>query len=191
VWTALFNPTYGKLFIGGVAGGGDGVLQRVLRDFHVEWPLLAAQTLNFCVVAYVLYRFAFKPLLAVIGERQRKITDGLEYAEEMRRQLGLVEVSRSKTLKEAASEAREIIAAARKDVEVIDKQGREKLAREIEEAHRREQARIREEHAAMLAAAQKEATQMAVELAQKILEAPDCADGRKSFTYRACEEILP
>ncbi|MDR0727754.1 MAG: ATP synthase F0 subunit B [Puniceicoccales bacterium] len=187
----LFAFSCGRGGVGEIDGGSGSVLQRVLRDFHVEWPLLAAQTLNFCVVAYLLYRFAFKPLLTVIGERQRKITDGLQCAEEMHRQLGLVEITRDKTMKKAANEARDIIDTARKNAETIDKLEREKLMREIEEAHAREQKRIQEEHAAMIAAAQREIAKMASELAKKILASPDCLDGCRSFTRAACEEIAP
>ncbi|MDR1456778.1 MAG: F0F1 ATP synthase subunit B [Puniceicoccales bacterium] len=178
------------IFIGSATGESGGVLQRVLRDFHVEWPLLAAQTLNFCVVAYLLYRFAFKPLLAVVGERQRKITDGLQYAEDMRQQLGLVEASRDKTLKEATNEARDIVGAAQKNAEAITRLEHEKLTREMEEAHVRELECIRDERAAMIDASQREVAQIAVELARKILAEPNHKDGRKSFTGRACEEIM-
>lgn len=188
---ALFSSGCGRLFLGEVAGGGGSVLQRVLRDFHVEWPLLAAQTLNFCVVAYVLYRFAFKPLLGVIGERQRKITDGLQYAEEMHRQLGLVEVSRDKTLKEADNEARDIIAAARKNAETIDKRERERLGRELEAERERERERVSNERSVALAALQRAGTKVAAELARKILAEPKYAAGRRAFTGRACEEIAP
>jgi F-type H+-transporting ATPase subunit b len=191
VLAALFNAVCERFPIGEVVNGSESVLQRVLRDFHVEWPLLAAQTLNFCVVAYLLYQFAFKPLLVVIDERQKKITDGLQYADEMRRQLGLVEVSRNKALKEAAGEARDIIDAARKTAETLAEHEKEKLVREIEEAWARGQARIREERAMTLAALQKQGAQVAAELAKKILSTPACASGRKAFTRRACEEIRP
>jgi F-type H+-transporting ATPase subunit b len=191
VLAALFDSVCGRFFIGEVAGESGGVLHRVLRDFHVEWPLLAAQTLNFCVVAYLLYRFAFKPLMGVIDERQKKITDGLQYADEMQRQLGLVDASRDKVLKEAANEARDIVDTARKNAETVNKQELEKLDREMEATRERERERIREEHAVAFAALQGEVAQVAVELAEKILTASKSADGRKSFTQQALKEILP
>jgi F-type H+-transporting ATPase subunit b len=188
VLAALFDSIS---FIGEAANGNGGILQRVLSDFHVEWPLITAQTLNFCVVAYLLYRFAFKPLFAVIDERQRKITDGLQYAEEMHRQLGLVEMSRDKTLKEAASEAREIIAAARENAEIIHRHEQEKLNCEIEIGRERERERIQRERVVVLAELQRNGAQLVAKLAQKVFAAPNYASERKAFTQRACEEIAP
>ena len=64
---------------GGVAG--------IMHEFGVEWPFFIAQVVSFSVVAFLLYKFAFKPVLATIDERQSKIEDGLNYADEMKAKL--------------------------------------------------------------------------------------------------------
>ena len=56
-------------------------------QFGVDFPFLAAQVLNFGIVALILYQFAFKPVLATLDQRQKKISDGLQYAEEMKKRL--------------------------------------------------------------------------------------------------------
>jgi F-type H+-transporting ATPase subunit b len=43
----------------------------LLGQFGIEGPFLLSQIISFCVVAFVLYRFAFKPVLATIDERQK------------------------------------------------------------------------------------------------------------------------
>ena len=46
-------------------------------QFGVNWKFLFAQIANFCIVAFLLYKFAFKPVISSIDERQKKIADGL------------------------------------------------------------------------------------------------------------------
>ena len=69
------------IFAATEAGAGEGSPIVVLFDkFGVELPFLIAQIINFVVVAFVLYKFAFKPVLETIEERQKKISDGLKFS---------------------------------------------------------------------------------------------------------------
>ena len=88
-------------------------------QFGVNWKFLFAQIANFCIVAFLLYKFAFKPVISSIDERQKKIADGLQYAEEMKHKLAETEKQHKKTLKEAQHEAQKIIAEARESSKII------------------------------------------------------------------------
>ena len=48
---------------------------RLMDNFGVQGDLLVAQIINFCLVSYVLYRFAIKPVLKTVEERQKKISE--------------------------------------------------------------------------------------------------------------------
>jgi F0F1-type ATP synthase membrane subunit b/b' len=108
----------------------------------------------------------------------------------MQQQLAQVEITRSKTLKEAAMEAREIVENARKSADLIATQGHEELVREIAETHRRAKERLEQEQRALLESTKKKMTKMAAELAGKILASGDCAEKRHSFTQQAIADIL-
>src|ERR1035437_5787280 len=62
-------------------------ITKIIQDFGISWPFFIAQVLNFSVVAFILWKFAFKPVLATLDERQRRIADGLKYADEMKAKL--------------------------------------------------------------------------------------------------------
>ena len=49
--------------------------------FGVDLPKLAFQIINFLLLLYLLNRFLFKRVLALLDERQAKISKGLEDAE--------------------------------------------------------------------------------------------------------------
>ena len=54
----------------------------LIETFHIDARLLLAQIVNFGVVVGVLYFFVFKPLARVMGDREKKIKDGLRFAEQ-------------------------------------------------------------------------------------------------------------
>ena len=90
-----------------------GRIEVVAKKFGVTWPTLIAQMVNFLLVTFVLYKFAIKPILATYDERQKKIADGLQYAEEMKAQLLEAEKERLEKIKEAVAEAQKILGDAR------------------------------------------------------------------------------
>lgn len=94
------------------ATDGGNVIQKLASQFHIEGPLLLAQAVNFMLVALALWFFAIRPLLATVEERNRKIREGLQYAEEMKERLADAERQSEQKLREAAEEAGKIVAQA-------------------------------------------------------------------------------
>lgn len=88
-------------------------LTMITEKFGVELPTLFAQMINFVLVACVLYKFAVKPIAATLDDRQQKIADGLQYAEEMKIQLAAAERERAEKVKEATIEAQRILTESR------------------------------------------------------------------------------
>lgn len=83
------------------------------NNFGVKTEILIAQILHFLIVAFLLYKFAIKPILKTHDERQKKIADGLQYAEEMKVQLLEAQKERQEKIKQAVDEAKEILNDAR------------------------------------------------------------------------------
>ncbi len=79
-------------------------MQAIVTTFHLDWSLLIAQAINFGVVAVILWKFAFRPLAKLLEERAGKIERGLADAAAAQTRLAA-----------AGEEAKEIIAAARRD----------------------------------------------------------------------------
>lgn len=90
-----------------------GPVEALAYKFGVTWPLLIAQMVNFCLVAAVLYRFALKPILSTLDERQKKIVEGLAQSEEAKRKLAQAEGQAKDLLHQASKEAQELLQEAR------------------------------------------------------------------------------
>jgi F-type H+-transporting ATPase subunit b len=85
--------------------------------FGVDLFKLAFQIINFLLVLYLLNRFVFKRVLALIDERQARIAKGLEQAEAAARDRELARAEREAALDEARKEAQTMIARATKIAE--------------------------------------------------------------------------
>ena len=100
------------------ASGGEGPLS-FLSKFGVEWDILVSQGLMFAILAAVLYKFVFKPVMKTAEARQQKIEQGLEDARISREKLEQCEKECSQKISEAALEASSIIAKTRDDAKAM------------------------------------------------------------------------
>src|SRR5713101_6139043 len=75
--------------------------------------LFLSQVISFVIVALLLRRFAYKPILAVLEERRRRIEEGQLNAEKIRKQLAEAEQRYAEILAKANAEAQKMIDEAR------------------------------------------------------------------------------
>jgi F-type H+-transporting ATPase subunit b len=85
--------------------------------FGVDVFKLAFQIINFLLLLYLLNRFLFKRVLALLDERQERIAKGLEDAEGAARDRELARAEREAATAEARKHAQEMIASATKIAE--------------------------------------------------------------------------
>ncbi len=85
--------------------------------FGVDLLKLAFQIINFLLLLYLLNRFLFKRVFALLDERQQKISKGLEDAEAAARDRELARAEREAAVAEARKEANQMIARANKIAE--------------------------------------------------------------------------
>lgn len=101
------------------ANDGGNMLQELASKFHIEGSLLLAQGINFILVALALWFLALRPLLATVEERNRKIREGLQYAEEMKERLADAERQSEQKLREASEQAGKIVAEANENAKAF------------------------------------------------------------------------
>lgn len=164
-------------------------LTMITDKFGIEGPTLVAQMINFAIVAFVLYRFAVKPVAATLEERQQKISDGLQYAEEMKNQLAQAERERSEKIKEAATEAQRIMNEARdQSKEVLEQKTREATA-QAEAMIRKARESTEQERRKMLSEVRREVARLVVATSSKVLDR-ELSDSEKSrFSEAAAQEL--
>src|SRR5438270_1575928 len=75
--------------------------------------LFLSQVISFVIVALLLRRFAYKPILAVLEERRRRIEEGQLNAEKIKKQLAEAEQRYAEILAKANADAQRMIDEAR------------------------------------------------------------------------------
>ncbi|MEO7165890.1 MAG: F0F1 ATP synthase subunit B [Chthoniobacterales bacterium] len=103
-----------------VAAGGLGdLVQQTGESFGFDVWIFLSQIISFIIVALLLKRFAYKPILAVLEERRQRIAEGLLNAEKIKQQLAEAEQRYQETLAKANGEAQKMIDEARASAGVI------------------------------------------------------------------------
>lgn len=86
-----------------------------MEAFGIDLKLFIAQVINFSILVFLLAKFAYKPILAMLDERRETIATGLKDSEASQKKLAEAENEKKKILEKAFKEADEILQNAKKD----------------------------------------------------------------------------
>lgn len=162
---------------------------KIFMDFGITWPFLLAQILNFTIVAFILWRFAFKPVLATLDERQRKIAAGLQYADEMKAKLEAVQQEGLAAAKRAQIEATKVVDEARRAAkDYLDKQTQESAAKAADILKKAQEV-IELEKKKMLAEARTEIARLVVQTTERVLSKQLSEADRGRYNESAVKEL--
>ena len=160
---------------------------RLMDNFGVQGDLLVAQVINFCLVSYVLYRFAIKPVLKTVEERQKKISEGLQYAEEMKAQLAATEQERLDLLKKAQEDAQSLFAKTKRESETYLQEQKHIAEQKVDQMLMQAQNTIESERRKMLAEAKIEVADLVIATTERVLKDMLTDDVRNQFNQKASE----
>lgn len=91
---------------------------KLITALGLDFRILLAQLVNFAILVFVLWRFAYKPVFNILEERRKKVNKGIEDSEEAARRLSEADEHKKKVIAEARQEANGIIEEAKKKAEV-------------------------------------------------------------------------
>lgn len=164
-------------------------ITKITQDFGISWPFLVAQILSFSFVAFILWKFAFKPVMATLDERQQKIASGLAYAEQMKSQLAAAQQQADAALREAQQKAQAIVAETQKSAKAFaDKQQQDAVAQSAAMIAKAQQA-IELEKKKMLAEARTEIARLVVTTTQRVLAKELSEAERSRYNEAAAQEL--
>jgi len=145
------------------AGGGGGQIEQIARNFGVDWRHLTAQIISFGIVCALLHRFAYRPVLAMLDERRRRIAEGLADAEKVKAELARTEARRTEAMAKADAEASRLIEDARAAAARVEEQETQKAHATAEQIMVKARAAAEREHDRMLADLKKEVGHLVVQ----------------------------
>jgi F-type H+-transporting ATPase subunit b len=103
------------------------------ETFGWDLPHFIAQCISFAIVAGLLTKFAYKPILAVLAERRKRIADGLANADQIKQELARTEVMQREVLEKANVQANKLIEEARAAAARVQEQETQKAIAQAEQ----------------------------------------------------------
>lgn len=105
-----------------VAAENPGVLENIQKTFGLNLPFFIAQVVNFVLVIFVLKKFAFGPVQAILEQRRTRIAEGEDKLKRIERQLAESEATTAAAIAKANDEAVRLINEAREGVTAFTEQ---------------------------------------------------------------------
>jgi F-type H+-transporting ATPase subunit b len=141
----------------------------LLKVLGLDWRILIAQLVNFSVLLFVLYKFAYKPMFKLLDERKKKIEEGIENAVLAEERLRQIESREQEIMKNAKKEAAAILQEARREAEENKLLAVEKAREEIGKVINQEKENIHQEKAEVLKSIKKEVAGLVAMSLEKLL----------------------
>lgn len=168
------------------AAAGDANL---ITRFGIQPGYIAMQFVSFAILAFVLYRFAIKPTLATMDERNTKIEAGLKNAEATTAKLAEAQASAAAQLKEAQLAANKIIDEARKTAKELSEREAAATTERVAAQLAKAQQSIELEHKKMLEEARGEIARLVVTTTERVLAKKLTDADRAGYNEAAAREL--
>ena len=142
-------------------------MDKLINDFSIG--LFFWQSLVFLLLIFLLRKYAWKPILNAVNEREQSIEGALKAAEKARQEMESLQASNEAILKEAREERERILKEARDMKNNIVAEANETAAAEADKTVAAAKAAIEAEKAAAVAELKNQAAVLSIEVAEKVL----------------------
>src|SRR5882762_2828889 len=178
-----------NLIIAAATGGLSQTLHDTAETFGWNPWLFLSQVISFVIVALVLRRFAYKPILAVLEERRRKIEEGQLNAEKIKKELAEAEKRYQEILARANADAQKMIDEARESAAHLSERKQQEAITAAEQiiAKAREASAI--EHERTMESLKRELGRLVVETTAKVTEKVLTPEDQRRLQEEAARQV--
>ena len=160
-----------------------------MEALGIDIKLIIAQLVNFGILFFLLSKFAYKPIMKMLAEREERVNRGLKDAEEAAGKLTNSELEADKIREKAFADANEILKnakdAANLEAAELVKKASEQADRMVSSA--KSEAKSAKDNA--LKDAKKEISDVVIIALDKIVGQELTAEEKKRFTSKAISEL--
>src|SRR4051812_8792594 len=143
-------------------------ITEISRTFGLDVPHFISQVISFAIVAFLLHRFAYKPILQVLEERRQRIAEGLANADKIKAELVRTEASRQEVLNNANVQANKLIEEARAAAARVQEQETQKAISQAADIVSKAKQAAEAERARMLSDLKREVGRLVVDTTSKV-----------------------
>jgi len=151
--------------------------------------LFFSQIISFSIVAFLLQKFAYKPILTVLEERRKRIAEGLANAEKIKQQLADSEKRYEEILTKANAEAQKMIEEARASAQVLADKRNQQAINEAEQIIAKAREATIVEREKTLAEIKREVGRLVISTTAKVTGKVLSSDDQKRISDEAVQEV--
>jgi F-type H+-transporting ATPase subunit b len=144
--------------------------------------LIVWMTLAFLAILYILGKYAWKPIMTALKERESSIHEALNAAEKAKEEMKKMEFSNEQLLLEAKNERDIILSSARKIKETIIEESKQRASEEANRIIVSAKESIKNEKMAAMTDLKNQLAELSLEVAKKILK-KELSDPKKQEAY--------
>jgi len=151
--------------------------------------LFLSQVISFAIVAFLLRRFAYKPILAVLEDRRRRIEEGLINADKIKKELAEAEKRYQEIVAKANAAAQKMIDEARESSAHLAERKQQEAIAAAEQiiAKARESAAL--EHERTMESMKRELGRLVVETTAKVTGKVLTSEDQKRLQEEAARQV--
>src|ERR1700720_3159503 len=159
------------------------------ETFGWNWQLFLSQVISFSIVAFLLRRFAYKPILAVLEERRRRIEEGMINADKIKKELAEAEKRYQEIVAKANADAQKMIDEARESSAHLAERKQQEAVAAAEQiiAKAREAAAL--EHERTMESMKRELGRLVVETTAKVTGKVLTSEDQKRLQEEAARQV--
>jgi len=171
------------------SGGAADILRETADTFGWNWKLFLAQVISFCIVAFLLRRFAYKPILAVLEDRRRRIEEGQLNAEKIRKELAEAEKRYQEIVTKANADAQRMIDEARTSAAHLSERKQQEAISAAEQIVAKAKEAAALEHERQMQALKRELGHLVVETTAKVTGKVLTSEDQKRLQEEAARQV--
>lgn len=151
--------------------------------------LFFSQVISFAIVALLLRRFAYKPILAVLEDRRRKIEEGQLNAEKIKKELAEAEKRYQEILAKANADAQKMIDEARQSAAHLSERKQQEAITAAEQIVAKAKEAAALEHERQMQTLKRELGRLVVETTEKVTGKVLTPDDQKRLQEEAARQV--
>ena len=156
------------IFLANIGSDLAQTAQGTAEKFGLDAPHFIAQCISFLIVAFVLHRYAYKPVLTMLEERKKRIKESLDNAEKIKQELANTQTRTQEIMVQAGQQAARMIEEARAAAAKVQEQETQKAIAVAQSIVDKARQATQAEHAKMLADLRREVGRLVVDATAKV-----------------------
>ena len=151
--------------------------------------MLLAQTISFSLVFFVLWRFAYRPIFAMLEARRQKIAEAMANTDKIKAELAKTQADRKAVLAQAGDQANELIEQARTAAARVREVETQKALAAAEQIVTKAREAAAQDHARMLAELKREVGRLVVQTTATVTGKVLTADDQKRLAEETEKQL--